>query len=494
MFAVALGLVWVLALAVWYFTRHAKWRAVLEPCHAFPLLGDLPWRIASPVRFHEWLYSRFLVLSEQRTAANGRPTPRIWREESLVFGPCLIVADASLGQQLLREMGTPDALLRRHEQLHGRYQDVFGEALQNSWGHQWAWRRKRLAPYFNGKTVFGAMWSPLVTFTDNLMLNEIDPHARSGEPLHLVKKLQNATLAVMLAYSLGDTLESRIGKILRILSLHWQAFGLRIVLPKIFHEWFTPKEFKQAQGEYEEIVNAGFKTSKETGQGFLSALQLQEEKYTHDLLMSESKGLLFAAFETTAATISQCISYLVANPDAMRKAQEEVDRVLGSGDFTVASSSGLTYVTACFNESLRLNPPVDSNIFQVTRSAEILGVPVDERDVVGISSYACARDPAVFGKDANEFRPERYLVSAAELQGAEEATRLPQFGFSMGAHQCIGRSIAYLEARVILAKLLHRYEFQYASPSYKPGYSKDNSIPLGEPQDHFPCIVKLRGK
>lgn len=71
---------------------------------------------------------------------------------------------------------------------------------------------------------------------------------------------------------------------------------------------------------------------------------------------------------------------------------------------------------------------------------------------VSISAYVAHRDEAVF-PDAETYRPERWLEeNAKEMQ--------PYFiTFSTGARGCIGRNISYLEQTVLLASVVHRYEF-----------------------------------
>ncbi|KAG6872744.1 hypothetical protein C0993_001947, partial [Termitomyces sp. T159_Od127] len=59
----------------------------------------------------------------------------------------------------------------------------------------------------------------------------------------------------------------------------------------------------------------------------------------------------------TASTVATCVLGLIKNPDALRKAQEEIDRVVGSSrlpDFDDEPS--LPYISALVKEALRWNP------------------------------------------------------------------------------------------------------------------------------------------
>ena len=85
------------------------------------------------------------------------------------------------------------------------------------------------------------------------------------------------------------------------------------------------------------------------------------------------------------------------------------------------------------------------------------------------------RDSAVYGANANEFMPERWLVSGDVNTAAEEHThanesiagdeekKIPASAwrpFERGPRNCIGQELASLEARVILACVARRYDFE----------------------------------
>jgi cytochrome P450 len=90
---------------------------------------------------------------------------------------------------------------------------------------------------------------------------------------------------------------------------------------------------------------------------------------------------------------------------------------------------------------LRLFP---STPFQLLRYCPEGGMIVDGHQIpagtpVGISPMTQNRDKAVFGTDANEFRPERWLGSTEESSGMESANMT--FGGN-GPRGCIGKNIS----------------------------------------------------
>lgn len=79
----------------------------------------------------------------------------------------------------------------------------------------------------------------------------------------------------------------------------------------------------------------------------------------NDRLLINAATLIVAGSETTATLLSGVTYLLLRNPDAMKKATEEVRAAFGSEeDITLTSVSKLTYMLACLNEALRCYPPV----------------------------------------------------------------------------------------------------------------------------------------
>ncbi len=103
--------------------------------------------------------------------------------------------------------------------------------------------------------------------------------------------------------------------------------------------------------------------------------------------------------------------------------------------------------------------------------APILGDFVPGETSVSISAYVAHRDPKVFS-EPEEYRPERWLGDdAKDLQAAF-------ISFSTGARGCIGRNISYLEQTVLLASVVHRFEFALPCEGWVPDrYESFNLAP-----------------
>lgn len=161
--------------------------------------------------------------------------------------------------------------------------------------------------------------------------------------------------------------------------------------------------------------------------------------------------------------------YLLKTPHAYKKAQEEVDRVIGRRKITVEDMSKLPYITAVMRETLRLKPtapliavhphPEKTKDEPVTLGGGKYVLQKDEPVVLMLGKMQ--RDPKVYGPDADEFRPERMLD--------ENFDKLPKNAwkpFGNGMRGCIGRPFAWQEALLVVAILLQNFNFQMDNPSY----------------------------
>lgn len=156
--------------------------------------------------------------------------------------------------------------------------------------------------------------------------------------------------------------------------------------------------------------------------------------------------------------------YLLKNPAAYEKAQTEVDQVIGKGSIEVDHLTKLPYITAVLRETLRLQPTAPAVALHPLKEVETLGgqytVFGDEPIVALLTKIH--RDPAVYGEDSNEWKPERMLD--------ENFNKLPPNAwkpFGNGARGCIGRPFAWQEALIVTAMLLQYFDFRLDNPQYE---------------------------
>jgi cytochrome P450 len=171
----------------------------------------------------------------------------------------------------------------------------------------------------------------------------------------------------------------------------------------------------------------------------------------------DNLNVLFVASQENPQIALISTMYLLArHPKVQEKLFGEISSS-GDGDLET-----LPYLTATIYESLRLYPPISQLINRLTtqpaalvaRSGEQIVIPPGT--YVGYHAYCTNRDPDVWGCDADEFKPERWGSTVADIQGLYRRVRAKGgfVTFHGGRRACLGEKFAMLELRVAISGLV----------------------------------------
>ena len=166
---------------------------------------------------------------------------------------------------------------------------------------------------------------------------------------------------------------------------------------------------------------------------------------------------LIAGHETTSGMLSCAIYALLKHPEVLKKAYEEVDRVLG-GDLNVKPTyqqvTQLTYITQILKEALRLWPPAPAYGVAPIKDEVIGGkYKLKKGTFVLVHVLALHRDPGVWGPHPDAFDPENF---SREAEAARPINAWKPFG--NGQRACIGRGFAMHESALALGMILQRFK------------------------------------
>ncbi len=165
---------------------------------------------------------------------------------------------------------------------------------------------------------------------------------------------------------------------------------------------------------------------------------------------------LIAGHETTSGLLSCTLYALLKHPDILKKAYEEVDRVLGpdvDARPTYQQVTQLTYITQILKEALRLWPPAPAYGIAPLKDETIGGkYHLRKGTFVTVLVMALHRDPSVWGPNPDVFNPENF---SREAEAARPVNAWKPFG--NGQRACIGRGFAMHEAALAIAMILQRF-------------------------------------
>ncbi|KAF6149412.1 hypothetical protein GIB67_016950 [Kingdonia uniflora] len=196
-------------------------------------------------------------------------------------------------------------------------------------------------------------------------------------------------------------------------------------------------------------------------QHFVDALHSLQKEYdlSDDTIIGLLWDMITAGTDTTVISVEWAMAELIRNPRVQQKAQEEIDRVIGTDRvMTETDFSKLHYLQCVTKEALRLHPPTPLMLpHKANANVKIGGYDIPKGSNIHVNVWAVARDPAVW-KEPLQFRPERFLEEDVDMKGHD--FRLLPFG--AGRRICPGAQLAINLVTSMLGHLLHH--FSWAPP------------------------------
>ncbi|KAJ3541617.1 hypothetical protein NMY22_g3821 [Coprinellus aureogranulatus] len=203
----------------------------------------------------------------------------------------------------------------------------------------------------------------------------------------------------------------------------------------------------------------------------------EEDRLPDDELIAQISTLTLAAMDTTSNALARILSLLSENPEAQKRLRQEVTEAFTrhGGDLDFDSLNGLSYLDAVIKESLRYHTPIAYLPRQATcdtilpvgkpiktvDGGEINEIFVPKGQEVFMSLFDCNRDPEIWGPDADQWKPDRWLsplpVSVAEAHVPGIYSNLTTF--IGGGRACIGFRFSLLEMKIVLSVMIQRFEF-----------------------------------
>lgn len=167
-----------------------------------------------------------------------------------------------------------------------------------------------------------------------------------------------------------------------------------------------------------------------------------------------------AGYQTTATTLASTFYHVLRYTNTYITLCAEIRSTFTSeADITGERLARLPFLNACIRETLRLLPPANGKTAQRTApSCTIAGTYIPTGTIVSADLYTIQRSPQYFNDPAS-FRPERWLEGAEE-NGFDGDNRSASRPFLIGSRACIGRHMAQQSIRLIMARLLWRYDFE----------------------------------
>jgi cytochrome P450 len=193
-------------------------------------------------------------------------------------------------------------------------------------------------------------------------------------------------------------------------------------------------------------------------------------------LWGEANVLMIAGSDTTSTTLAATLFYLVRSPAALAKVCAEVRGAFTEVEEIVSGArlNELGYLKACIDEALRLAPAVPGAPPRevMEGGAVVDGVFLPAGTDCGTPIYSIHRQEQYY-RSPEEYIPERWIEGATCQSSSSSASwttskeeietaRRAFCPFSIGPRGCIGKSMAFMEMRLTLARLFFLFDMSLA--------------------------------
>ncbi|CAH9141946.1 unnamed protein product [Cuscuta epithymum] len=391
--------------------------------------------------------------------------------------PRLCLTDPDLIRELLSRHTavTGKSWLQREGSKH-----FVGRGLLMANGEEWCQQRRIVSPAFMGDKL--KSYACYMVDCTKEMLQTLENATKTGQTEFEIESYMTRLAADIISRTeFGSSYEKgkRIFHLLTILqrlsaqsTRHLCFPGSRFYPSKYNNEIKSLK--LEVEGLLMEIIRSR-KESAEIGRSstygddllglLLTEMQKKPKGNTNNgfhlnlpLIMDECKTFFFAGHETTALLLTWTLMLLAANKSWQERVRDEVKQVCNGGPPSIDHLSKLTLLNAVINESLRLYPPVTLLPRMAFEDFKLGDLHIPKGLSIWIPVLAIHHNEEIWGKDVNEFNPERFMSKFSSSPSYSFARNfLP---FAAGPRNCIGQSYALMEAKIVLAMLISKFSFE----------------------------------
>jgi cytochrome P450 len=249
----------------------------------------------------------------------------------------------------------------------------------------------------------------------------------------------------------------------------------RIPLPRIQLADKASKEIRSVCRQLIRDKQAKLDKKEECGIDILT-VALRSGLFSEDSLVDQMMSFLSAGHDTTAAALTWTIYNVSKSPKVQERLRAEVREKLpainSSAEVTSSDIEDMPYLSAVCNETLRTHSPIAQTIRVAGCDTTINGQFVPRNTLVLLLPWATNVDPQLWGPDAGEFKPERWLkpeqggTSGEEFASGGASSNYAFMTFLHGPRSCLGLGFAKSELACLVAAWVGRFSFELVDKSW----------------------------
>ncbi|KAJ4896878.1 Cytochrome P450 94B3 [Raphanus sativus] len=352
--------------------------------------------------------------------------------------------------------------------------DLLGKGIFNVDGHSWSSQRKLASHEFSTRSLRSFAFEVLREEVETRIVPVLSTTADVGATVDLQDVLKRFAFDVVCKVSLGwdpDCLDLTrpVNPLAEAFDAAAEISARRATEP-LYAVWKVKRvlnvgserrlreAIRTVHELVSEIVRAKRKsieigTGQEAKQDLLSRFLAagHESEAVRDMVIS----FIMAGRDTTSAAMTWLFWLLSENDDVVRKLLEEVEPFMSLG-LGFEDLKEMSYMKACLCEAMRLYPPVSWDSKHAAND-DVLpdGTRVKKGDKVTYFPYGMGRMENLWGKDCEEFKPNRWFDSEPVLKPVSPF-KFPVF--QAGPRVCVGKEMAFMQMKYVVGSVLSRFE------------------------------------
>ncbi|KAE8893499.1 hypothetical protein PF005_g15786 [Phytophthora fragariae] len=510
---VVLGLVAVAVAVAFYYTTGTTAPPTVEGEHGkvvvkrvrylpskIPVLGNAIELLSNAERMHDWV-------ADQIIPFDGEPfTLRLPGKSDMMF-----IAKPEHIEQVLK---TQFENFPKSQHIHDVFFDLLGDGIVITNGETWRRQRRVLVNLFSARALREHM-TPISQKYVVQLRRIFEDAVASEEPIDAFGLMHSYTLDVFAEIGFGTEmklLEGRYQPFAEAIEESQYIVSARFKQPDALWKlmrWLnigSEKKLRHAiqvidehvmgiisgaiqrRQERDQAIKAG-KAVKPADRDIVSIILDSMESNNQVVDPVEVRNIAAAALiagrDTTADALGWLFHVLSENPSVEAKLRSELlthmPKLATDPEYvpTAEELSQVHYLEATIRELLRLLPAGPLIATHCVRDTVFPdGTFVPKNTDIGLAFYTTGRLTSVWGEDALEFKPERFLD--AETGEVTKVSSSKFCAFSAGPRICVGRNLAFLEMKIVIANILSRFHL-VPEPGQKPAYTQGITLGMQTP-------------
>ncbi|KAI7778544.1 hypothetical protein LA080_002054 [Diaporthe eres] len=340
--------------------------------------------------------------------------------------------------------------------------------------------RRTLAAAFSARAM--AAQQPLINGFIDLLVQRLREQGENGaKSLNMTKWYEWATFDIIGNLALGESFEclkrsgshpyvDNILNSLKVLpirqALHY--FPIPAFLRGPLCLLLAPKEVINGEALIINYRRAALKKRMSLGSerpDFVDAMLKKggEYKMTETEMIHNTRLLTSAGAETTGTTLVTATYFLCTHPDVLAKLNAEIRSTFQSdAEIDFNNVQNLPFLGAVISETMRVQPAAPAAFQRITPQggSVVLGDHLSAGTTLGIWQWVAYHDPSNF-LYPDSFIPDRWLNDRRFGNDNKDVFQ----PFSYGPRNCIGMNLAFVELRLILARIIFNFDMVLAPES-----------------------------